>query len=170
MTNFMFQVGERVVHPQHGVGEIIKLENREFEHGKPHTYYEVAIPNDGRVWVPVDLPNSGLRYLATKREIAECRKILAAKPKPVTEDGRVRQSELVARIKQGSIATQCEVVRDLSAFVAHKPAYGTIPPFLEAIHGVLIQEWAIVEGIPIYDATNEISFLLKKSVVTVAGK
>src|ERR1041385_280589 len=43
----------------------------------------------------------------------------------LAEDGRVRQSELVARIKQGTIAVQCEGVRDLSAFVAHEAAYGS---------------------------------------------
>ena len=63
------------------------------------------------------------------------------------EDGRVRQSTLVAYLKQGTIAVQYEVVRDLSAFVAHKPAYGTMTAFSEAIRRVLCQEWAIVKEI-----------------------
>jgi RNA polymerase-interacting CarD/CdnL/TRCF family regulator len=79
------------------------------------------------------------------------------------EDGRVRQSSLAAHLKQGTIAAQCEVVRDLSAFVAHKPAYGTITSFLEAILRVLCQEWAIVEGITITEAASEIDSLLEKT-------
>ncbi len=169
LTNLMFKIGETVVHPQHGVGEIIKLEDREFERGKPRKYYEISILDGSTVWASVDNPNSGLRRLATRSEIADCRKILAAKPMPVITVGPTRQAELVARLKQGTIATQSEVVRDLSALVAHKPPYGTIAAFLNAIHGVLCQEWAIVEDIPIFEATNEINSLLEKSRLTIAS-
>jgi CarD family transcriptional regulator len=159
----MFEIGDTVVHPQHGVGQIVKLENREFERGHIQRYYEISIPGGSTVWVPVDLPNSGLRSLAHKSALVHCREILQAHPLPLTEDGRVRQSELVARLKQGTIAVQCEVVRDLSAFVSHKPAYGTISAFLEAMLRVLSQEWAIVQGITIPEAMAEISSLLEQN-------
>jgi CarD family transcriptional regulator len=159
----MFAIGDRVVHPQHGVGHIVKLEDREFERGSIQRYYEIVIPGGSTVWVPVDLSNSGVRRLARKTEIAQCREILKSNPAPLTQDGRVRQSELVVHLKQGTIAAQCEVVRDVSAFVAHKPTYGTITAFLEAMLRVLYQEWAIVEGITIPEAANEINSLLGKS-------
>jgi CarD family transcriptional regulator len=159
----MFEIGDQVVHPQHGVGQIVKLENREFERGNIRSYYEIHIPGGSIVWVPVDLSNSGLRRLAHKSELAYCREILQARPLPLTEDGRVRQSELVAHLKQGTLAAQCEVVRDLSAFVAHKPAYGTITSFLEGMLRVLCQEWAIVEEITMSEAMAEISSLLEQN-------
>ena len=162
MTILTFEIGERVVHPQHGVGQIINLEDREFEHGRSRRYYEIDIPGGSTVWVPVDLSNSGLRRLASKRDLVRCREILQAHPQSLTEDGRVRQSELAAHLRQGTIAAQCEVVRDLSAFVAHKPAYGTMPAFLDATLRVLCQEWSIVEEIPIPEALFEISSLLEK--------
>jgi RNA polymerase-interacting CarD/CdnL/TRCF family regulator len=163
LTTSEFKVGEQVVHPQHGVGQIIKLEDREFERGEPQRYYEIHIPGGSTVWVPVDLPNSGLRRLAQKSELARCREILQARPLPLTEDGRVRQSTLVAHLKQGTIVAQCEVVRDLSAFVAHKPAYGTITGFLEVMLRVLCQEWAIVQEISMSEAMAEITFLLEQN-------
>jgi CarD family transcriptional regulator len=156
-----FEIGDRVVHPQHGVGQIVKLEEREFERGDTRNYYEIHIPGGSTVWVPVDLANSGLRRLAYKSELDHCRGILRARPAPLTEDGRVRQATLVAHLKQGTIAAQCEVVRDLSAFVAHKPAYGTITSFLEAMLRVLSQEWAIVEEISTSEALSEIHSLLE---------
>ncbi len=166
----MFSIGETVVHPQHGVGKIIRLEDREFEPGKPHKYYEISILDGSTIWASVDNPNSGLRHLATRSEIAECRKILATKPMPVITVGFSRHAELVARLKQGTIATQSEMVRDLSALVAHKPPYGTISVFLDAIRVVLSQEWAIVEGIQVHEATKEINSLLEKSRLTAASK
>lgn len=159
----MFEIGDKVVHPQHGVGQIVKLEEREFERGDTRRYYEIQIPGGSTVWVPVDLSDSGLRRLASKAELAHCRKILQARPLPLTEDGRVRQATLVAHLKQGTMVAQCEVVRDLSAFVAHKPSYGTITSFLEAMLRVLCQEWAIVEEVTVSQAMSEISSLLEES-------
>lgn len=158
----MFEIGDRVVHPQHGVGQIVKLEDREFARGDTRKYYEIQIPGGSIVWVPVDRSNSGLRRLANRSEVARCREILKARPSPLVEDGRVRQSVLAAHLKLGTIAAQCEVVRDVSAFVAHKPAYGTITTFLEATLRVLCQEWAIVEEITISDAISEVSSLLEQ--------
>jgi RNA polymerase-interacting CarD/CdnL/TRCF family regulator len=162
MANLMFHIGDTVVHPQHGVGQVVKMEDREFERGKSRKYYEVSMPAGAIIWVPVDQRDSALRRVAGKSEIARCREILRSHPIPLTQDGRVRQSELVARLKDCTIATQCEVVRDLSAFVSHKPAYGTITSFLEGLQGALCQEWAVVEEISILEATIEISSLLQR--------
>jgi CarD family transcriptional regulator len=169
VTNLKFGIGDRVVHPQHGVGYIVKLEDRKFA-SVMQRYYEISIPGGSTVWVPVDLSNSGLRSLATRREIAGCRQILVAHPVRLTEDGRIRQSELVTRLKQGTIAAQCEVVRDLSAFVAHKPAYGALMTFLNAVRSVLDQEWAAIEDISVSEAAAEINILLEKSGSLVTGK
>ena len=156
-------MGDEVVHPQHGVGRVTKLESKEFVRGKIRIYYEIQIPGGSTVWVPVDLASSGLRRLACRHEIADCRMILRARPAALTEDGRVRQAKLVTHLNQGTIAAQCEVVRDLSAFVAHRPTYGTIPAFLEAVHSVLCQEWAKVEGITLLEASFEIANLLENN-------
>ena len=169
VAQLMFEIGEKVVHPQHGVGHIVKLENREFERGVIQRYYEISIPGGSTVWVPVDLPNSGLRRLAERSEINRCRKILASQPLSLTDDGRVRQSELVAHLKRGTIAAHCEVVRDLSAFVSHKPSYGAITGFLQATQNVLHQEWAAVEGISLSEAVVEVSLLLEQSQLQENG-
>lgn len=169
VANLTFEIGERVVHPQYGVGEIVKLEDREFERGETRRYYEISIPGGSTVWVPVDMSDSGLRRLARKGDLAQCREILTSKPSSLTEDGRIRQSELVGRLKRGTIAVQCEIVRDLSAFVSHKPAYGTITGFLEMMQSVLCQEWAIVEEISLAEASAEIHLLLGKGQVATKG-
>src|SRR6266498_4918621 len=122
----IFEVGDRVVHSQHGVGQVVKLEAREFEPGVIRRYYEISMPGGSTVWVPADLGTIGLRKPAESSEIARCRKILASHPMPLTEDARCRQSNLAARLKQGTISTFCEVVRDLHAYGEHKSLYGTI--------------------------------------------
>ena len=162
-----FKIGDRVVHPQYGVGKVVKLDEREFEPGVMRRYYEISIPGGSTVWVPVELGTSGLRKLAAKSEISHCRQILASHPSPLIEDARLRQSDLSVRLKQGTIAAHCEVVRDLSAHGAHKPISGTIAAFLQASQNVLCQEWAIVEGITLAEAVAEVGSLLEKSKLTL---
>src|SRR5262245_22433893 len=106
----IFQVGDQVVHPQHGVGQVVKLEDKEFEIGVARRYYEISMLGGSTVWAPVDLGTIGLRKPAQRHEIARCRKILVSRPAPLTEDARSRQAILLTRLRQGTISTFCEVV------------------------------------------------------------
>jgi len=165
-----FKTGDQVVHPQHGVGHIVKLEDREFEPGVIQHYYEISIPDaSSTLWVPFDLGISGLRKLAEKSEIEVCRKILMSRAVPFDDDPRSRQSNLASRLKQGTIRVQCEVVRDLFAFGEHKSLYGSMAGFYKQTQNVLCQEWALVEGVTFEKAVQEVNALLDKSR-KMAGK
>lgn len=170
MAAKVFQVGDQVVHPQHGVGRVIKLEERSFAPGAMRLYYEVSLVNGSTVWVPMDLSISGLRKVTSRGEITVCRKILEARPSPLDEDARYRQSGLAARLKKGTVRTQCEVVRDLYAFGEHRSLNGTIGIFYKAAQEVLCQEWATVEGVPLAEAVQEIERLLEKSRLTLKAE
>jgi RNA polymerase-interacting CarD/CdnL/TRCF family regulator len=80
---------------------------------------------------------------------------------------RSRQSNLAERLKQGTILTQCEVVRDLYAFGEHKSLYGSMAGFFRQTQNVLCEEWALVEGVTLAEAAQEVSSLLEKSRSTV---
>lgn len=162
-----FNVGDKVVHPQHGVGRVVKLEERQFEAGVTRQYYEVSIQGNSTIWVPLEPPAFGLRKLAARSEIERCRQILVSHPAPLGDDVRSRQSNLANRLKQGTIRTQCEVVRDLYAYGEHKSLYGTMAGFFRQTQNVLCQEWAIVEGVTLPEAVNEVNTLLEKSRRTV---
>jgi len=168
VINMTFNVGDKVVHPQHGVGDVVELEEREFEPGVTRRYYEVSIPGGSTIWVPFDPPSFGLRKLADRREINRCRQVLASPPVPLGDDSRSRQADLANRLKLGTIRTQCEVVRDLFAFGEHKSLYGTIAGFFKQTQYVLCQEWALVEGISLPEAMQEVNALLEKSRQTVS--
>lgn len=157
-----FEIGDQVVHPQHGVGQVVKLEDKEFESGVIRRYYEISMKGGSTIWAPVDLGTVGLRKPAGRSEIARCRKILVSRPAPLPEDLRSRQSNLLARLRQGTISTFCEVVRDLYAYGEHKSLYGTIAGFFRVTKDVLCQEWAVVEGITHGEAMEEVDALLEK--------
>jgi len=141
---------------------VVKLGNKEFEIGVTRRYYEISMRGGSTVWAPVDLETVGLRKPAGRREIARCRKILVSRPAPLPEDSRTRQSDLLARLRKGTISTFCEVVRDLYAYGEHKSLYGTIAGFFRVTKDVLCQEWAEVEGITPAEAVEEVDALLEK--------
>src|SRR5215208_4403605 len=157
----LFKVGDRVVHPQHGVGSVAKLEIREFVAGTTRPYYEIALPQT-TLWVPLGLPTSGLRKLALKSEINRCRELLKAPASPLAEDPRTRQADLSAHLKLGTLKSQCEVVRDVTAYGWDKQLTWAIAGLLKIAYDVLCQEWAVVEGVPVWQAEQEISALLEQ--------
>ena len=48
-----FQIGDFVFHPAHGVGRIVRLEERRFVREQARLYYEVLTPKS-TIWVPVE--------------------------------------------------------------------------------------------------------------------
>jgi CarD family transcriptional regulator len=158
-----FNIGDQVVHPQHGVGEVVNLEDREFEPGVVRGYYEISISGGSTIWVPREPASFGLRKLAERSEIDRCRLILGSHPASLGGDVRTRQSELANRLKQGTIRTQCEIVRDLYAHGENKSLYGTMAGFFRQTQNVLCQEWAVIEGVTLPEALQEVNSLLEKS-------
>lgn len=163
ILNMKFDIGDKVVHPQHGVGYVADLEEKQFAPSAPRTYYVIQIP-DTTVWVPIDLPTSGLRKLSAESELDQCRQVLQSAPQAIKPD-RSLQSSLASHINQGTIIAQCEVVRDLSAYSWRKPLFGPIADFQRRILTVLCQEWAVVSGLSVPEASHEINILLKKGRV-----
>ncbi len=159
-----FNIGERVVHPHHGIGYVSKLEEMQFGSNASHTYYVIVIA-DTTLWVPVDLSTSGLRKLSIKSDLDKCRKILQSTPL-FLKPNRGLLGDQADHIKQGTITAHCEVVRDLAAYGWHKSLYGTIADFQQITLQVLCQEWAIVEELSLADASDEIYALLKKCRTT----
>ena len=102
-----------------------------------------------------------VRKLGLKSELEGCRQVLQALPRELNAS-RDMLANLSARIKQGTIIAQCEVVRDLTAFGRRKPLFGPIADYQRMILNVLCQEWAAVKGVTQDEASQEINILLKK--------
>lgn len=154
-----FEINAQVVHPQHGVGRVIKLEQKQSGPGQTRLYYEITVAK-GTIWVPVDGPPGQLRRLTTKDDLAQYRVLLKSCPTALDPDHRQRQLELAGRLKQGSFQSRCEVVRDLMAHGWHKPLNEGNSILLRLARGGLYQEWAAVEEVSIFEATHEVEALL----------
>lgn len=156
-----FKIGDQVIHPRHGLGQVTSLAVKQFVEGEKRPFYEISFPGS-TLWVPLNLSTSGVRRLTVKSEIASCRQVLNAPAKPLKDNFRLRQIELNDHLKEGTLTARCEVVRDLTAYGWHKPLNGSMAVFLQTALDVLCQEWAAVEKITPEKAAAEIQSLLEK--------
>ena len=154
-----FRPDDILVHPQHGLGRVIKLEKKQFDPGTRQEYYKIAI-KAGTVWVPVEGTQSGLRKVTAKGDLDRYRDVLRSRPMPLSPNHKQRQITLVERLKESTFKAKCEVVRDLMAFQWIKPLNESSSNMLRRTHQVLCAEWAASEGLSISEATHEVDAIL----------
>ena len=158
-----FQVGDFVFHPAHGVGHIVRLEEKRFVREKARLYYEVSTPKS-TIWVPVETYEAvGLRQVTAKYDLARYRSVLKSQPATLEKDHHKRQRELADRLKQGSFQAVCEVVRDLTARGWRKPLNEADGALLRRARENLCQEWAASKGVSVAEATQEVEDLLREA-------
>jgi CarD family transcriptional regulator len=164
-----FKVGEFVVHPAHGVGKIVRLEEKQFSAAPAQMYYVVVTPKS-TIWVPLAMQNAiGLRGITAKNELARYRTLLKGPAGSLKPDRHQRQLELSDRLKKGSFSAICEVVRDLTAHSWRKALGESDTVVLRRARDYLCQEWAAASGLSISEASQEIESLLLEGRKTVAS-
>lgn len=123
-----FKIGDRVVHPAHGTGQIVDVKEKQFSEKRAGLYYEVALPKLITLWVPVETQEaSKLRLVTTKTEFDQPHDLSKIAPVPLLNTNyRQRPFELVSRLKEGSVQGMRKVVRELTAWGWRK-SYGPDP-------------------------------------------
>ena len=83
--NLNFKIGETVVYPKHGVGEIVNIEPMEISSIKINFYVVKMEQAKLTILVPLDKQDEvGLRKISTKKIIDEIYEILKLKPRSTT--------------------------------------------------------------------------------------
>lgn len=157
-----FQIGDRVVHPIHGVGTVKTLSEQQFGRAPMRRYYEVTTAGP-TVWVPIDEQgHAELREIATKSSLAECRDLLLGDPIPFDSNREIRQLEIATRLKGGLLPVLCKMVRDLRARDWGVALGVAEKDLLRKISKSLCDEWAASDGVSPAKAFHEIEDLLRE--------
>ncbi len=155
-----YQVDDRVVHINHGVGRVVGLVSNSFADTEAKLYYEIAL-NQSTVWVPVDSNDSlELRALTRQRDLDRYRAILRDEPTALSNDHRQRHLNLTQLLKSGTFENLCIVVRDLTARGRLKPLNEVDSSTLRRAHDNLSREWSVADGISIPQAVRHIESLI----------
>ena len=110
-----FDVGDRVVYPQHGAAVIEKRERKDF-FGEEKEYLVLKVAyGDLTVMVPADNTDEvGLREVINDEEVEEVFAVLGKKEARMPTNWSRRYKNHVEKLKSGDIYQVAEVVRNLS--------------------------------------------------------
>ncbi len=110
-----FKVGEKVVYPTHGVGEITAVEEQEVA-GFKLELFVITFDKD-RLTIRIPLAkarNSGLRKVSEPAVVRQALEILSTRAKAKRGMWNRRANEFQERISTGQLTAIAEVLRDLN--------------------------------------------------------
>jgi CarD family transcriptional regulator len=145
-TPLSFEVGQKVVYPGHGVGQVQSIETKDIAGTKISFYMIRILESDVMVMVPTNKTEK-VRPIATTDEVQEVYTLLKEK-KVVVEQStwNRRHREYMEKIRTGSIFEIAEVVSDLCVIRMDKVLSFGEKKMLELAKGLLVKELSIAES------------------------
>lgn len=154
-----FQVGDTVMHWNHGLGEIMGVEERNVT-GEKQLYYVVKFQTLS-VWVPADkLLATRLRAPTPAAAFERLFAILSGPAQALPGDRRERKSELHTRMGNGNAESICHMIRDLSALEGKKALNFEDKAALKWARTMLLGEWGYSLRVTAAQAEDSLHALL----------
>jgi CarD family transcriptional regulator len=144
-----FKVGEMAVHPAHGVGEVERLEERDFG-GKVTSCYVIKIRDTGlKVMIPTDaIERVGLRPVMKKKEAQKILDILKAPEVAVdVQPWNRRFRAYTEMLKSGLPSEIAKVLRDMYRLKFDKDLSFGERRLLDQARSLLVQELALAKNV-----------------------
>jgi len=162
-----FAVGDKVVHPYHGPGMIVRVDQKEITEGE-ESYYVIEIPDQGlTLYIPQHrMGITGVRRAMSGRRLREVLDTLRDTPEQLPEDHRERQELVWEKLKTGESFQVAETVRDLmwhqhQAHLTKKDA-----DYLDRARKMLAAEIALVKDCEIAEASRTIETIVADTLAS----
>lgn len=161
----MFKIGDKIVYPMHGVGEIEGIEKKVIL-GKRNEYYLITIINNGmKVMIPVNNAKEiGIRSIISKKDIKKVMTILSTEAENIEEDWKIRYQNNIDKVKSGSIFEVAEVARDLYRRGNEKELSIMERKLYENAYQLITYEIALSKNVDIEEAGNIVSEALSSGI------
>lgn len=140
-----FEVGDKAVHPHHGVGEVTSIEKREIAGNKKIFYILKIVESGMTVMVPTDgVDRLGLRTIISKGDAKKVLDVLKLDEVAVTaQPWNRRFREYTEMLKSGSPFEVAKVLRDLYRLKSDKDLSFGERRLLEQARQRLVSELAL---------------------------
>ena len=154
----MFDIGDKVVHPAHGAGQVKGIKEQDILE-QYHRYYVIDLAFDGRtLMIPVsNAEEIGLRSISQQAALSQVWHTLGAAAEPLPDDHKRRQECIQEKLKTGDVMEVAEVIRDLSALKREDHLTSFDTQLLEKAQQFLACEVALVEGMQVSQSERMIS-------------
>lgn len=142
----MFNIGDKIVYPMHGAGEIVAIEEREIL-GNVHKYYIMRLPiNDLKVMVPVkNAEEIGVRNISDSETMKKVLGVLSSEVEismPKNWNRRYRYN--LDKIKSGDLNEIADVVRCLESLDREKSLSTGERKILTEAKQIIVSEMVLV--------------------------
>src|SRR5262245_10976290 len=148
-ARYSFKVGEMAVHPNHGVGEVVQVEERDLG-GRKTSCYVIKIRDSGlKVMVPTEAASRvGLRPVMKKKEAQKILDILKAPEVAVDlQPWNRRFRAYTEMLKSGLPSEIAKVLRDMYRLKFDKDLSFGERRLLDQARSLLIQELALARKV-----------------------
>lgn len=137
----MFEIGDKIVYPNHGAGVIDSIEKKEFL-GEEKEYYILKMPIGSMdISIPIaNIDKMNIRDVIGKKEGDEILKILDEAPTEMNDNWNVRYRENQEILKTGDIYKIAEMVRNLAILDKEKGLSTTEKKLLNRARRIMASE------------------------------
>jgi CarD family transcriptional regulator len=142
----VFQVGEKVIYPNHGVGVVESIQTRPTPTGKISLYQLRILSNDSRVWVPQQNADGvGLRHVITSTDVRKIFNLLGDGNIDQHPNWKGRFKENSDKMRTGSLYEVAVVLKGLTYLSRKKSLSFREKRMLDRAKFLLVSEIAEVE-------------------------
>jgi len=155
-----FKIGDKVIHPAYGLGEIIHIEEKLIR-DELRNCYVVQTP-ELTVWIPLNSAQQpGLRLPTSADEFTKMCAILNSPGEALPEDRAMRRDFLMTQMNDGQLSSICQVVRDLTNLKRKAKLNDQEKSILDHAMKSLLTEWIYSLKVPTNQAQQAIAKLLE---------
>ncbi len=147
-VDYLFQIGDNIVYPMHGVGIIKAIEEKEISKEKQQYYVIKMLIGNMQVMIPTDkILSSSIRPVTDIIALKHIINIFHHGESDRLLPWKQRYKVNTDKIKTGKIQECTEVVRDLMRMKKEKALNTSEKKMLDNAHEFLISELGLIKGI-----------------------
>jgi len=159
-----FQIGDKVVYPNQGVGTVENISTRSFGSAFEKFYLLRFGYNSMTVLVPFsNAADIGLRRVTKDREISRVLSFLSSRICTVNQDWKARFKENSDRMRSGDLLQAAEVFKGLLQLNAEKPLSFREKKMLDRARHMLVSEISTARGAAEIHASGMLERALAKA-------
>jgi CarD family transcriptional regulator len=167
----LFQIGEKVVYPNQGIGTIENISTRSFGAQFERFYLLRLTYTSMTVMVPFShVEEIGLRKVTRNCDVARVLAFLAEKQPKIKSDWKDRFKENSEKMRHGSLLDIAEVMKTLLMLQSEKPLSFREKKMLQRSRHMLITELSICRGCKEADALDMLQKALLKADMTMPAE
>ncbi len=164
----MFQIGEKIVYPNHGIGTVENISTRSFGAQFERFYLLRLTYNSMTVMVPFShVGELGLRKVTRNGDIVRVLVFLSEGSCPRNADWKDRFKENSEKMNHGSLSEIAEVFKSLVIQQTRKPLSFREKKMLDRARHMLVTELSISRGLAEFDAIGVLQGALAKSSLSL---